>query len=81
MVIWSLQNSYSNEEGQVSGCYRGLKTSFKPVCIAVFLTTLDKKNAGWKAILQIDIPIIKHSFQNTTFMKLTLIKIFARSSL
>ena len=77
MVIWSLQNTYSNEEDRVSGCYRGLKTPFKPVCIAVFLTTFDKKYAGCKAILLIDTPIIKHSFQNKTFMKLTLIKIFA----
>ena len=62
MVIWSLQNTYSNEEDRVSGCYRGLKTPFKTVCIAVFLTSFDKKNAGCKPILLINTPIIKHSF-------------------
>ena len=81
MVIWSLQNTYSDEENRVSGCYRGLKTPFKPACIAVFLTTFDKRYAGCKTILLIDTPIIKHSFQNNTFMKLTLIKIFARNPL
>ena len=81
MVIWSLQNTYSNEEDWVSECYRGLKTPFKPVCIAVFLTTFDKKYPGCKSILLIGTPIIKRSFQNNTFMKLTLIKIFARNLL
>ena len=62
MVILSLQSTYSNEEDRVSGCYRGQKTPFKPLCIAVFLTTYDKKYAGCKTILLIDTPIIKHSF-------------------
>ena len=66
MVIRSLQNTYSNEKDRVSGCYRGQKTPFKPLCIAVFLT-FDKKYAGCKTILPIDTHVIKHSFQKQHF--------------